>query len=88
VGQAGRKCLKILEAIQIVPRLTAVQILLPSLQPSPRGRGSHLEPLCESPLPLEEGQGEGHSCYALSQTLDSETVSERLPHEKHSPKKT
>jgi len=32
----------------------------------------------ESPLPLGEGQGEGHSCYNFRQALNSETVSAGL----------
>ena len=57
-----------------MPRLREACTSLPSPQPSPGGRGSHLKRHFESPLPLGEGQGEGHSCYDSGAIMTIETA--------------
>ena len=54
----------------------------PSPHPLPEGEGSVIPGGCKSPLPSEEGQGEGakkEACHDLNICRNSETVSDARP---------
>jgi len=55
----------------------------PSPHPLPEGEGSVIPGSCKSPLPSEEGWGEGakkEACHDLNICRNSETVSETRPY--------
>jgi hypothetical protein len=79
VGALREGCRKTQGEIQVVPRLRLACILLPSPQPSPRGRGSPWGPRY-SPLALwERARVRGRSCYDVSHSTSFETTSLPCP---------